>query len=228
MSPIKAVGFDLDGTFISTHVDYDALYNADRVVLDRLGLPFNGIFGDDPPSKRRRAPIRRWMEENGCGERFPEVDRAIDDRCTEVETENVDSAEPYPRSLECIADLKSKGLKVGLLTRGCHEYARILLTMFDVYDDMDAVMGRDHTCYDDSKPSPKAMVDFASLLGVRPEEILYLGDNVSDYRSAKDAGAVFVGVLSGAMDEKAWADVDPDVRTIPYAGDVVDIIDEYL
>lgn len=227
MPRIKAVGFDLDGTFISTHVDYDALYDADRVVLDRMGLPFSEIFGDEPPVKRLRAPIRQWMESNGLGDRFPDVDSAIDDRCTAVEVANIDLSEPYPGTVGCIESLKARGLKVGLLTRGGHEYAERLLSRFDLYDGMDAVMGRDHTCYDDAKPSPKAMVDFAAMLGVLPEEVLYLGDNISDYRSAVDAGASFIGVLSGAMDEAAWRAVDPDIEVLPYAGDVVDVIDRF-
>ena len=38
---IKAVGFDLDGTFMKTHVDYSRLSVADKVVLESHGIPFD-------------------------------------------------------------------------------------------------------------------------------------------------------------------------------------------
>ena len=92
-------------------------------------------------------------------------------------------------------------------------------------DRFDALVGRDYSEYDDAKPSPKAMEDFASELGVLPEEILYLGDNVADFHSARDAGAMFIGVLSGTADAQTWESESPGMMTLDYAGSIVDIID---
>jgi phosphoglycolate phosphatase-like HAD superfamily hydrolase len=65
---------------------------------------------------------------------------------------------------------------------------------------------------------------FADELGVKPSEILYLGDNRSDYYSARDAGAKFVGVLSGSMDKEGWLREDPDMITVQFAGDVLSLL----
>lgn len=127
--------------------------------------------------------------------------------------------------MECIDILHSKGLKVGILTRGSRRYAELALSRFDALDRFDALVGRDYSEYDDAKPSPKAMVDFASELGVLPEEILYLGDNVADFHSARDAGAMFIGVLSGTADAQTWESESPGMMTLDYAGSIVDIID---
>lgn len=148
---IKAVGFDLDGTFLETHVDYDRLREADRTVAEAHGIPFDEIdFGDSV--KRQRTPIRLWLEAHGRGDEFPGINREMDDLCTEIETEFVDEARPFPGSLECIDELKSMGLKVGLLTRGSREYARQALGRFGVFEKFDAVVGRDHSFYDNAKP----------------------------------------------------------------------------
>lgn len=224
MDPVfKAVGFDLDGTFLRTHVDYGRLNDADRTVLESLGIPFGEIdFGD--AIKRQRRPIRDWLESNGRGDEFDLVDRMIDDLCTEIECEFVDEAEPFPGSVECIDAIRSKGLKVGILTRGSREYAETALGVCGLTDRFDAVVGRDYRSYDDAKPSPVAMRDFARELGVEPYEILYLGDNVADYLSARDAGATFVGVLSGTCTSEDWRGQDPDMVVVDYAGSVIDLL----
>ena len=70
----------------------------------------------------------------------------------------------------------------------------------------------------------KAMEEFAAELGVRPEEILYVGDNSTDWMSAHGAGASFVGVRTGSGSDEMWASVDPDIPVIDYAGDVVTLL----
>ena len=204
-----------------THVDYEKLGRSDIDVMERHGIPFDEIdFGDS--IKRPRYPIREWLEAHGRGGEFPSIDREIDELCTERECEFVDEAVPFPGSAECIPLLKSKGLKVGLLTRGSLEYATRALGPLS--GEFDFVMGRDHSDYDNAKPSPKAMEEFAEELGVRPDEILYVGDNSTDWMSAHGAGARFVGVRTGSGSDAMWSSIDPSIPVIDHAGDVVDLL----
>ena len=225
---IKAVGFDLDGTIFETHVDYSSLYDCDKTVLKKRNIPFLDVFGENPEVKRLREPIKQWLIQHGREDEFESICKDIDELSLFYEEQFVSDAKEYPRTVECIKELKKKGLKVGLLTRGGHHYAETVLKQFGIYELMDAVVGRDYTCYDEAKPSPIAMKHFAKELGVEPDEILYLGDNLMDYRSAVGAGAMFIGVLSGAASLESWKRVDPGIRTIDYAGDVMDIINNYL
>lgn len=219
---IKAVGFDLDGTFLKTHVDYARLNSADRKVLEALGVPFDEVYSETY-IKRPRYPIQHWLEAHGRGDEFPEISREIDRAFTEVETEFVDEAVPYPGSKECLPELRSMGLKTGLLTRGSLEYAKLALGHTGTADGFDVVMGRDHSSYDNAKPSPVAMRELAELLGVDPTEILYIGDNITDYMSAHGAGARFAGVLTGSGNERMWKDADPSMIILEKAGDCVDL-----
>ena len=219
---IKAVGFDLDGTYLNTHVDYGRIDRADRDACIRHGIPFDEL--KFTTIKRLRAPIRGWLEENGRADEFDSISREIDEELTATELQFIDEARPFPGSIECVDVLKSKGLKLGLLTRGSHEYGIKALELAGVCDRFDTVVGRDYKDYDDAKPSPKAMFYFADELGVEPSEILYLGDNKTDYYSARDAGAIFVGVLSGSMSKEAWLKEDPDMVTVQYAGDIAGLL----
>ena len=221
---IRAVGFDLDGTFLRTHVDYDRLGRADLEVLEAHGVPWRDIdFGNS--IKRPRYPIKEWLEAHGRGGESPAIYRDIDAAYEEIELEFVDEAEPYPGSRECIGAIRSRGLKVGLLTRGAKRYAETALHVNGLDGVFDAVMGRDHSDYDRAKPSPAAMRELAELLGVSPSEILYVGDNQTDWQSAHGAGAMFAGVLSGHCSEQDWREIDPDMPVIQYAGDVVGLLD---
>ncbi len=220
MEGIRAVGFDLDGTFMRTCVDYAKLDGADLQVCLGHGIPFDEIdFGDGP--KRLRHPIRLWLEANGRGDEYSAVSKAIDRAFTDCETEFVDEAVLFPGSAEALDELKFMGYRVGILTRGSLEYATLALG--PLFDRFDAVVGRDHSDYDNAKPSPAAMREFAAELGVEPEEILYVGDNITDWHSARDAGARFVGVRTGSGSDGLWHDADPFIPVIDCAGDVVNL-----
>lgn len=216
-----AVGFDMDGTFLRTHVDYERLGDADRTVLERHGIPFGEIdFG--PSAKRLRAPIGRWLEGHGRGDEWPAIYREIDALATECECQFVDEAEPFPGAVETLEAIREMGLSVGILTRGSLEYARRALG--PLFDRFDVVMGRDHTDYDDAKPSPVAMVDFARELGTVPGRVLYVGDNATDWWSARDAGADFVGVLTGTCTRGDWLAEDPGMTVVDSVADVPGVL----
>ncbi|MBR6038299.1 MAG: HAD family hydrolase, partial [Candidatus Methanomethylophilaceae archaeon] len=164
------------------------------------------------------------LEAHGRGDEFQSVGDEIDRAFAEIEVEFVSEAVPFPGSLECLDKLKSKGLKTGILTRGCLDYARRVLGPTGALERLDAVMGRDHSSYDNAKPSPMAIQEFAEMLGVRPEEMLYVGDNVTDYMSAHGAGAQFAGVLTGSGSVDLWSRTDPSIIILDRAGDCVDLL----
>lgn len=222
MDGVKAVGFDLDGTFLKTHVDYVKLGEADKKVLKAHGVPFDEVYRE-AFIKRPRWPIKDWLAAHGRADEFLAISEDIDKAFTEVEIEFVDEAVPYPGSKECLAELRFMGLKTGLLTRGSLRYANLALGHTGTRDGFDVVMGRDHSFYDNAKPSPVAMKEFAELLEVDPSEILYIGDNITDYMSAHGAGARFAGVLTGSGSEKMWKDADPSMIVLEKAGDCVEL-----
>ena len=218
MDRIKAVGFDLDGTFLKTHVDYSKLGEADKKVLSSHGIPFDEVYSE-AFIKRPRYPILRWLEAHGREGEYQAISDEIDVAFTRVEIEFVDEAVPFPGSRECLAELRSLGLRTGLLTRGSLEYAESALRHTGTRGGFDVVMGRDHSSYDNAKPSPVAMREFAELLGVEPSEILYIGDNLTDYMSAHGAGALFAGVLTGSGRRELWESTDPSIIILEKAGD---------
>ncbi len=217
----KAVGFDMDGTFLKTRVDYVRLNDVDRTVCLEHGIPFDEIdFGG--ALKRRRAPILEWLAANGRAGEGPALEREIDELSTMYECQFVDEARPFPGAVECVDEIRRMGLRTGILTRGSREYARRALGPLE--GRFDFVMGRDYSSFDEAKPSPVAMRQFCAELGVEPGETLYVGDNVADWMTARDAGAAFVGVLTGTATEEVWRGCDPDMVVIPGVADLPGVL----
>ena len=65
---IKAVGFDLDGTFLNTHVDYKRIDRADKDACLRHNIPFDELVFTT--IKRTRAPIKKWLIDHGREDEF--------------------------------------------------------------------------------------------------------------------------------------------------------------
>ena len=54
------------------------------------------------------------------------------------------------------------------------------------------------------KPHPEPLLKACNQLNIKPNETVYIGDYIKDFEMAKNAGASFIGILSGAMSKKEF------------------------
>lgn len=95
--------------------------------------------------------------------------------------------EVYPDVMETLAQLKSKSVKIGVVTNGLKSDFRQILRKLRLTDWFDIVVGID-TC-NKAKPDEEIFLYALDKLHVRPEEALFIGDSVKyDYEGAKRAG----------------------------------------
>ncbi|MBO4502978.1 MAG: HAD hydrolase-like protein [Candidatus Methanomethylophilus sp.] len=117
---IKAVGFDMDGTVMDTVVDYVRLA---RIVSDEyrsLDVPAEIIERDMEGSTVENGVA--WLEEHKP-ECLDGLQDRLNDRATVIECEHSDLAKPFPGAAEIVKEIRSRGYRVGILTRGGREYA---------------------------------------------------------------------------------------------------------
>ncbi len=201
---IKAVGFDMDGTFMRTKVDYVKLSNC---VVDEFisrGAPrdmFEGVH-----YKMDLDEGYKWLMDHGLAESKEEIKQAISDRATEIEIEHVAIAKPFPGALELVRRIHSMGLKTGILTRGGRTYMTRAMGPFDLLKEFDGLVARDDFDEEtEAKPAAIAMTHLGDAMGgIAPEDILYIGDGVTDFMTAARAGSPFMAVSSGRTDEALW------------------------
>ncbi len=219
---IKAVGFDMDGTIMDTKVDYVKLA---RIVEDEFvfqGVPEEVIEQDRAIDAMSHGLA--WLKENK-----PEVltglEKRINDRATAVECEHADIAKPFPGAVDLINELKSRGYKVAILTRGGREYAELIMGKSGILDLFDGLVARDDYPRAEAKPSAKAMEHMCQQIGVKCDEVLFVGDGTADWLTAVNAGSQFIGVTSGHTDEAAWkAAAGEDIFLLPSVADILKLL----
>ena len=220
----KAVGFDMDGTFMKTKIDFVKLAN---VVFDELietGVPESAIVRTRGARGELESGVD-WLIENGREREAHSLFNRVSKRSTVVEMEYAYMSRPFEGAVEGITALRKKGYRTGILTRGGHEYAECILKKSNVFELFDAVVARDDFPENEAKPSPKAMVNLGNLLGVRAEEVLFLGDHKIDWLTARDSGAGFYGVLTGGFRREDWMDADPNIPVIEGVASLLKMIE---
>ncbi len=223
-SRYKAVGFDMDGTFLHTEIDYYRLGNVVYDVLADLGVP-ESMMDRNSGANFDLSSCLKWLQSQGRTDDANSVFTRIAAQTLAVEMEHSDKAKLFPGALEVLSILKEKGYKVGILTRGGRDYAEYVLRLCGVLDKFDALVARDDFPDMEAKPSPMAMVNLGNALGgIKPENILYLGDSVTDWMTARDSGAGFYGVETGSLNELSWKRIDEDIAVLYSIQDLLNLI----
>lgn len=97
------------------------------------------------------------------------------------------TAIPYPDTISTLETLKNAGLKLGVITNGWHELQIKKIKMLGITDYFDEIIiSRD---FSSDKPDRRLFDIMAEHLDVKPEKILFVGDNpINDVDGARRAG----------------------------------------
>ncbi len=192
---IKAVVFDLDDTLVLSTVDYAKFKG---LIIERLvswGEPRSQY---DPKDLVVNMLLRfeRRMEEAGVPpderrKRLGELDGIMD----EVELENVGRTRAIEGAVKLLEMLRRKGIKVGILTRGCEAYASKALATAGIGELVDAVECRNSKTK--AKPDPESYLRLVARMQVTKDETFFVGDHPIDARCASNAGVPFIAVETG-------------------------------
>jgi HAD superfamily hydrolase (TIGR01549 family) len=192
---IRAVVFDLDDTLVLSTVDYGKFK---RLVIGKIVS--NGEPGTmyDPKEtvvailSRYEARMREAKLPDGERKRrLAELDRIMD----QVELERVGETKAIRGAAELLELLRTKGIKIGILTRGCHGYASAALSEAGLMHLVDAIECRNSETK--AKPDPESYLRLIERLGVRKEESFFVGDHPIDAKCAMNAGVPFIAVETG-------------------------------
>ncbi len=187
---LKAVIFDLDGTLINSAIPFKKMKSRIIRYLEEAGVT-PGLLNDE----MLNFEITSKAVDDLKGKGFPPhyIERALNEVSNimnEVELESSDDASLIPRVPETLEALKKRGLKIGLMTRSCREYAEKILGRFDLRKYFDVIIARDDV--ENPKPDPSHAIRLLELLDVSAEETLFVGDHWSDAECAERSGLKFV------------------------------------
>ncbi|HSH44016.1 MAG TPA: phosphoglycolate phosphatase [Arenicellales bacterium] len=190
----RAVLFDLDGTLVDTGPDIAAAVNRMLVDLGRAPEPLQRILewvGDGSPHLVQRALV-------GGAERQPpaaETEHALALFLDHYRAGICDRSEPYPGARQVLERLRASGVRVGIVTNKPEQLSRRLLDALGLVRIFDVIVGGDTLAM--KKPDPEPIRHACRVLGLGPEQVVYVGDSMIDCRAAQAAGVAMVAVSYG-------------------------------
>lgn len=132
------------------------------------------------------------------------------------EEEAAVNATLQPGAAELIDVLRARGIKLGLLTRNSRRSVKTVTAKFGLH--FDATLTREDGPH---KPSPEPVLGLARRWGLKPAEMLVIGDYIYDLHCAHNAGAKGVLLVNDRV--PAWVhEADYIIHRLSEVLDVVD------
>ena len=193
----KAVIFDLDGTLVDSLAD---LSDSVNLMLESYGFPTHEVekyryFVGNGSKKlmERTLPRDKAASADFVEEALAKYKAIYKDRLLE-------KTRPYNGVRELLAELKSRGIPLAVCTNKHNDAALTIVKILFAPGTFEEVLG-DRPGFP-KKPNPATPLEIASHLGVKPDEVAYLGDTSVDMETAVHAGFLPVGVLWGFRPEE--------------------------
>lgn len=190
---IKGLGFDLDGTLVNS---LPGLADAVDATLKTLGFK--------PAGEER---VAHWIG-NGAGVL---IMRALDWAGGENARGHQDNARIlfdrfygesveqgtrlYPNVASTLSLLAKDGLKMALVTNKPTRFVRPLLNSLGILDYFSVIIGGDDVV--EKKPHPAPLYLVLGQLGLRADELVFVGDSRNDIQAGRAAGCPTIGLSYG-------------------------------
>ena len=190
----QAILFDLDGTLLDTLEDLTCACNHVVTLHDKKPITV-------PECKKMvgngaRVLLNRLTGLEGAG-----LDEALKLFLTYYNDHKFDHTGPYPDIPELLDGLVERELRLAILSNKPHPATMELSSQIFNRWPFEHVFGqRDGVPL---KPDPTAAIDICKLMGVEPQQCVFVGDSGEDMATGKAAGMLSVGVTWGFRPESA-------------------------
>lgn len=212
---IKGIIFDKDGTLIKFKEFWlAAAMAAAETVLDRLGCP-----KDAADEMLRAAGAYDGIKGKLCSGTYADISDAFEEiikkRCPGCAAENIydltrdafDECVKYGKIVPAcenikgvIESLKGKGISLFLVTTDGYGITKKCLDGLGITEYFDGIYTDDGE--GKTKPDPYFIYRIEESFGFAPDELLMVGDTVTDIEFAKNGGIAAVGVARADEDKK--------------------------
>ncbi len=192
---IKAVIFDLDGTLLDTLGD---LANAVNAAMRHYNFP---LLSEDEVCARVGNGVRRLIERSApAGTEEAVIDDCLKRFQEHYEEHLVERTHPYQGIPAVIDAFHSRGVRMTVLS---NKYQAAADRLVSHYFPSQMALTRGELPGVPRKPDPTSTHQILSALGVKPDEVLYIGDSDVDMQTATAAGVTAIGALWGFRDRES-------------------------
>ena len=217
---IKAVVIDLDGTLLDTAPD---LAEAANRMLAELQLPLieettlKTYIGNGVARLIKRV-LTRDMDAEPDAALFAKARPIYEKHYAAVVSLN---SRPYPGVINGLDALKRVGYRLACITNKAEKFTVPLLEDTGLHDYFELILSGD--TLPKKKPDPMPLLHACEKFGVRPDEMLLIGDSLNDTQAARAAGCHVFCVPYGynrGQDVSAL-DLDAVVDTLAAAAQLI-------
>lgn len=194
---IKAVLFDLDGTFADTAPDLAAALNHVRGLH---GLPPLPLATVRPQASHGSVGLLRLGFGIGPPDE-PEFSALREEFLAYYAAHICEHTVLFSGMAQLIETLEQRGLPWGIVTNKPHRFTIPLMQALG-YAERAACMISGDTC-PHAKPHPEPLIKACKIMGIQSSGCIYLGDDLRDMQAAQAAGMPCVIAAYGYIDAQA-------------------------
>ena len=191
--PISAIVIDLDGTLL--HTAPELAEAANRMLRD-MGRP---AVSQDLLMSYIGNGIHWLVKRALTGDMHAEPDAALFDKALPVfekhYTELLLESKPFPNVVKGLDAMKAAGFRLGCITNKVERYTNPLLKGIGMAKYFDIVLAGD--TLPEKKPHPLPLLHAAKFFACAIEQLLLVGDSLSDAQAARAAGCPIICVPYG-------------------------------
>lgn len=212
--------FDMAGTTIN---DRDEVYRVLREATERTGARYSDAEFQQLMGTEKKYAIEKLMAIGGIETTREAVDEAWEWFRKELrQTYELNPPTVLPGVEEALKTLREAGIKVGLTTGFSREITEVILEALGWTGSelIDSTAAGDEVPA--GRPEPYLIQKVMEDVGVTdPAKVISVGDTEADIQSAHKAGVTSVGVLTGHLSRREFADLGADM----VLGSVADFTD---
>ena len=194
----KGIIFDLDGTLVNSLEDIALAMNN---ILRKFGLPAheiddykyligNGIYNLVLKALPESLRTKDGFFISHCHDFMM---REYSNNCL-VETRLYDGIE------QLLLDLKQREVKIAVFSNKIEKLTLKIISKLLPEINFDAVIGAREDV--PKKPDPAGAIIISNMMGIKPENMLYVGDSDVDMQASRRAGMYSAGALWGFRDRE--------------------------
>ncbi len=199
-SSVHAIIFDFDYTLADSSSGVIACFN---FAFNRLGLP----LADDAMIRQTIGLTLHDALVMLGGKEYTrytdEFTRLFMERADEIMADNTQLFDVVP---ETIAALRDLGIRLGIFSLKYRYRIETVLKREHLLDAFEVIIGAEDVS--EHKPNPKGLLVAMERLNCVRQNCLYVGDSVTDAKTAERADTSFIAVLSGVTPQTVFEDYD--------------------
>lgn len=235
---VKAIIFDKDGTLLS----FDAFWlkvseNALSEMIHRFSCPDvsvdellcsmgvkDGVIGIESvlckgTYREMAQAMLGIFNSHGCEVSEDELTDAVVD--TYLKNAGTGDVLPTCDNIKgVLQQLKDDGIKLAVITTDNYEMTCKCLDKLGIKEFFDKIYTDDGVI--PPKPNPQSLYDYCNAMGIAKENVIMVGDTMTDVKFARNAGIKVIGVGATEQSRALLADfADAVVPDISYVYDVI-------